>query len=198
MPDETWPPSFTLDQERILNLLTGDRFYSKPSAALREAVLNAIDAVHRRRKTAPDLEPEITVTFNRNDLTLAVADNGIGMSRNEVSTLFTKVGASAAAVEANKDSVGEFGIGVISYFMAGDAFELQTNDGENEAIGLSFSRQMLAGGGAVEMPSTQGFQGTTVTIQIRDATTFDLLLKDFSHWCRDVEGLSARSQGMIS
>jgi len=192
MPDETWPPSFTLDQERILNLLTGDRFYSNPSAALREAVLNAIDAVHRRRKTTPELVPEITVTFNRDDLTLEVVDNGIGMSRNEVSTLFTKVGASAAAVEANKDTVGEFGIGVISYFMAGDAFELQTKDGENEAIGLSFSRQMLAGGGAAEIPPTQEFQGTAVTIRIRDATIFDLLLKDFSHWCRDVEGLSAR------
>ena len=36
-PDEdTWPPEFSLDQEKILNLLTGDRFYSNPSAALRK------------------------------------------------------------------------------------------------------------------------------------------------------------------
>lgn len=80
MSDEKWPPSFTLDQERILNLLTGDRFYSNPSAALREAVLNAIDAVHRRQKTVVDLTPHITVTFNRDDLTVIVGDNGIGMS----------------------------------------------------------------------------------------------------------------------
>ena len=88
MPDETWPPSFTLDQEKVLNLLTGDRFYSNPSAALREAVLNAIDAVQRRRKTAFDLSPDITVTFNRDDLTVAVADNGIGMNRVDVNALF--------------------------------------------------------------------------------------------------------------
>jgi len=140
MLDETWPPAFTLDQESILNLLTGDRFYSNPSAALREAVLNAIDAVHRRRKTAPELKPQITVTFNSDDMTLAVADNGIGMNCNDVESLFTKVGASAATAESNKDSVGEFGIGVISYFMAGDAFTLQTNDGQSEPIGLSFTR----------------------------------------------------------
>jgi len=70
MPDEPWPPSFTLDQETILNLLTSDRFYSNPSAALREAVLNAIDAVQRRRTTAFDPLPDITVTFNRDDLTM--------------------------------------------------------------------------------------------------------------------------------
>lgn len=123
MPDEPWPPLFTLDQERILNLLTGDRFYSNPSAALREAVLNAVDAVQRRRTNA--FEPDITVTFNIDDLTIAVADNGIGMNRADVNSLFTKVGASAATAEAKKKSVGEFGIGVISYFMAGDAFDLQ-------------------------------------------------------------------------
>lgn len=187
-----WPPSLTLDQERILTLLTGDRFYSNPSAALREAVLNAIDAVQRRQNAEPDVRPEIVVTFHRDNSTLAVADNGIGMSREGVSSLFTKVGASASKFDGKRGSVGEFGIGVISYFMVGDAFELQTNDAESEPIGLSFRREMLAGGDAKEIPSTRPVQGTTVTIQIRDAETFDLLLNSFPHWCRDVEGLSAR------
>ena len=192
MSDDTWPPSFTLDQERILSLLTGDRFYSNRSAALREAVLNGIDAVQRRRRTASDLAPDITVTFNRDDLTVAVADNGIGMNCDDVGALFTKVGASAATAEVKKESVGEFGIGVISYFMAGDAFDLQTNDGANEPIGLSFSRTMLAGGDANEITSTQESQGTTVTLRMQDAPTFDLLLNNFPHWCRDVDGLSGR------
>ena len=122
MSNESWPPEFSLDQEKILSLLTGDRFYSNPSAALREAVLNAIDAVQRRREISPDIAPEIRVTFSRDDLKLTVADNGIGMSQAEVTDLFAKVGASAATNEAKKKSVGEFGIGVISYFMAGNVF----------------------------------------------------------------------------
>jgi len=190
MPDETWPPRFTLDQERILNLLTGDRFYSNPSAALREAVLNAIDAVQRRRESVVDLLPDITVTFNRNDLTVSVADNGIGMNRTDVSALFTKVGASAATAEAKKKSVGEFGIGVVSYFMAGDAFDLHTNDGASEPLGLSFNREMLAGRVAVEITPTQESQGTTITLKIRDAAKFQLLLDSYPHWCRDVDGLT--------
>ena len=172
---KNWPPSFTLDQERILILQTGDRFYSNPSAALREAVLNSIDVVQRRRRSESELAPIIKVTFNDAEHTLAVADNGVGMSRIDVSALFTKIGASAATTEANQKSVGEFGIGVISYFMAGDVFELQTNDGQTEPIGLSFSKAILAGGGATEIPPTQTSQGTTVTIRARSAETFDLL-----------------------
>jgi hypothetical protein len=189
MGENAWPPIFTLDQEKILNLLTGDRFYSNPSAALREAVLNAIDAINRRRKIIPELLSEITVVFERDDLTLTVSDNGIGMSRNDVNALFTKVGASAATAENNKDSVGEFGIGVISYFMAGDAFELQTNDGNSEPIGLYFDKNMFAGGSAVEAVPVQKSQGTTVKIRIRDITIFNILIENFPYWCRDVEGL---------
>ena len=114
------------------------------------------------------------------------------MSQAEVTALFTKVGASAATSEVNTKSVGEFGIGVISYFMAGDTFELQTCDGENLPIGLSFDRHMLSGGTATKIPATQQSQGTTITIDIRDVPTFKLLLESFSHWCRDVEGLSAQ------
>ena len=189
--NETWPPEFSLDQEKILNLLTGDRFYSNPSAALREAILNSIDAVHRRRQIAADLPPEIQVTFNSDDQTLTVADNGVGMNQTEVSALFVKVGASAATEEAKKESVGEFGIGVISYFMAGDSFELQTYDGKTDPIGLSFDRRMLSGGASTELSPTQQSQGTTITIHIRNVGTFDVLLDSFPHWCRDVEGLSA-------
>ena len=192
MSNQPWPPEFSLDQERILNLLTGDRFYSNPSAALREAILNAIDAVHRRRQSAPDLTPEIQVSFDRNNQTLTMADNGVGMNQTEVRDLFTKVGASAATQEAKKESVGEFGIGVISYFMAGDKFALQTYDGKTDRVGLSFEKHLLSGGSAATLEPTQQSQGTTITIHIRDSATFDVLFDSFPHWCRDVEGLSAQ------
>ena len=167
-----WPPSFTLDQERILNLLTGDRFYSNSSAALREAVLNAIDAVHRRRLTENGLNPCITVTFNCDELTLLVSDNGDGMDRSAITRLFTRIGASAAELEAGRGSVGEFGIGVTSYFMAGDSFSVQTFDGSTEPIGLKFTREMLAGGAAAALAPTRETRGTTLeTEPVNDSET---------------------------
>ena len=192
MPVESWPPEFTIDRERILELLTGDRFYSNPSAALREAVLNAMDAIGRRRQREPALESRIDLVLDRTNLTMTIEDSGEGMSQAHVGDFFTRIGASAASVTPNSSPVGEFGIGVVSYFMAGDRFLLQTHDGRTEPLGLSFDRSILAGGRACTVPPTQSRQGTTVTIHIRDEDTFDTLVEQFPHWCRHVEGLSAR------
>lgn len=189
---DDWPPSFTIDQEAILNLLTGDRFYSDPSAALREAVLNAIDAVHRRRRTDSAIAAEIRVVFDKDALELRVDDNGVGMSSTDITALFAKVGASAARTEATKESVGEFGIGVISYFMAADEFALDTWDGTAPPVALKFPRAMLAGSTAEVLVSKRVGQGTTVILRIRSREVFDLLLKSFAHWCRDVDGLVGR------
>ena len=115
------------------------------------------------------------------------------MNKEAVTELFVKVGASAATAEATKQSVGEFGIGVISYFMAADTFTLQTFDGSSEAIGLSFNRTMLSGGAATELPPERSDQGTTVHLHVRNEQTYDVLIEHFPHWCRDVEGLSAYS-----
>ena len=192
--NNSWPPSFTLDQESILNLLTGDRFYSNASAALRESVLNAIDAIHRRKLLEPELVPSISVIFNEEALELSVSDNGIGMNQDALTNLFARIGTSASSMEANPSSVGEFGIGVISYFMAGNAFTVHTYDGENDSIGLLFSKEMLAGGKSETVVSKRKSRGTTVEIKIRDQNTYSLLLDNFPHWCRDVEGLAAQTQ----
>ncbi|MCY4255476.1 MAG: ATP-binding protein [Gammaproteobacteria bacterium] len=191
--DSGWPPELSLDQERVLNLLTGDRFYTDASAALREAVLNAIDAVHRRREEgSEDFSPTVQVTLNREDLYLEVSDNGVGMDQEDVARLFTKVGASAAMANSRNGAVGEFGIGVISYFMAGDVFQVETVGLSGHRIGLTFHKTMLAGGRATEVESSRSARGTTIRITLRDSGTFDLLAEKYPHWCRDVDGLTAR------
>ena len=79
---------------------------------------------------------------------------------------------------------------MISYFMAGNLFTLQTYDGTTAPIGLSFDRHILSGGTATKVSPTQQSRGTSITIQILDTDTFALLLDSFPFWCRDVEGLS--------
>ena len=191
---EGWPPRFTLSRHKILQLLTGTRFYADPSAALREAILNAIDAAARRRELDPDFEPAINVTIDRDQRTLRVDDNGIGMDVHSITNFFAKVGASLAELEQNPQSVGEFGIGVVSYFMAGESFQLQTYDGVSEPIGLRFDKSMLEeeDGEAIDVPASMTSRGTSLTISIRDAETLELLVTQFPHWCRDVQGLAAQ------
>src|SRR5258708_2143851 len=115
-----------MDAAHILELLTGDRFYSSKDAALREAVLNPIRACHRPATAGPSLVQAISVLFDDKDLTLTISDNGDGMGAGEVTSLFARVGASMSRVSNNVDSVGEFGIGVVSFFLVADEFELHS------------------------------------------------------------------------
>ena len=75
--------------------------------------------------------------------------------------------------------------------MAGDSFSVQTCDGASNPIGLRFTREMLAGEAATLLPPTRSTRGTTIMIDVRDQATFELLIESYSHWCRDVSGLTA-------
>lgn len=190
---EDWPPKFELDREKILDLLTGDRFYSNASASLREAILNALDATFRRSEAeSTTYRPRISVTFDQSQLRLTVEDNGDGMGRAEVKELFTTIGASAAELHARGNvGVGEFGIGVVSYFMSSDVFEIETCNGDEEPLGLRFRKEMYAGGAAEEFSPDRTSQGTTLRLDIRNQSTFELLLAKYPYWCRDVPNLTA-------
>lgn len=189
--EEQWPPRLTLDVKRILNLLTGDRFYSSKDAALREAILNAVDACTRHEAKATGFEPRIQIVFDDETQSVTIEDNGDGMSRHEVSSLFAMIGASMAQI-AEVEAVGEFGIGVISYFLVCDRFTIETLRDESDAIGLEFSIDMLdAATPATERTASRSEVGTTVTLDVRDESLYQLLVDRFSHWCRDVAGLTA-------
>lgn len=198
MPSDNWPPKFTIHQESILGLFTGETFYSSVDASIREAVLNAIDAVGRQRDTDPSLSADIAVTFDRQSRTVTVTDNGDGMRKTEVAQLFTKIGSSAATLaSAAKDgqyrAVGEFGIGVLSYFLICHQFELHSLRIGSEPIGLEFSRAMLDGRSqARSVEPRQTTQGTQLVLSVETEDHFKCLLEKFPHWVRHVDGLRAQ------
>ncbi len=189
---------FTIQQESILGLFTGETFYSSIDASIREAVLNAIDAVGRQQDADPSLSVEITVKFDRQSRTVTVADNGDGMGKAEVTQLFTKIGSSAATITtAAKDgkyrAVGEFGIGVLSYFLTCQDFELHSLRAGDEPIGLKFSRDMLDGHTqALPIEPRQTTQGTELVLSVKTEKYFSHLVERFPYWVRHVDGLSAK------
>ena len=193
-----WPPRFSIDQEAILHLFTGETFYSNIDASIREAILNAIDAIARRRETDPTLPTEIEVTFDRSSMTVTVKDNGDGLGQNEVSNLFTKIGASAAKLantpqDRKNIAVGEFGIGILSYFLICQRFEVHTKREGHDAIGLTFSRTMLDATTQAELIETsRELTGTELILSLEQEQHFDRLLGKFPHWIRDVDGLVAK------
>lgn len=200
MPESDWPPRFTVATQNILELFTGESFYSSVDASIREAVLNAIDSIGRRRETEAGISSQIEVVFDRQASTVTVSDNGDGMGPGELTDFFSKVGASVAEFTARHKSdgysaVGEFGIGVLSYFLVCDQFEVHTVRQEHEAIGLVFPRSMLnAEDPAIVTDPKRTEVGTTLILSIREAKYLNLLIDRFPYWMRDVEGLIARCE----
>jgi len=198
MTQATWPPKFTLDTSHLLQLFVGERFYSSADAAIREAVLNAIDACGRRAMVEPGASCEIKLIFDEQANTMTISDNGDGMGKEELSQLFSKVGSSASELakqdsQDQYDAVGEFGIGVISYFLVCDQFEVHTvRVGSEEPLGLKFDRSMLDGEeSASSVPAKRKEPGTTVEFVVRDSDLLVHLIEKYSYWVRDVPGLQA-------
>lgn len=184
-----WPPPLTLETEPVLKLFTGENFYSSADAALREAVLNAIDAIGRRGGVGP----EISICFDKNSQTIEVSDNGDGMGREELANLFSKVGASAAKLKGDYRPVGEFGIGALSYFLVADEYEIHTRKAESEPVSLRFSKEMLDGETpATEITPTRADTGTTLKLRVSSEDLLQKCLSRFPHWMRSVDGLEAK------
>ncbi len=194
---DDWPPRLSLEQPKILELLTGERFYSSADAALREAILNAIDACTRRVATDDALVPDITVTFDAQAHTVSIEDNGDGMTKADLVSLFTKIGSSAAdagrgAGAGSQSAIGEFGIGIASYFLACERFEVHTASESESPVALELNRAMRdAQTRSKEVACVQRIRGTTVLLHCTDAKSYDQLRGRFDHWARDVVGLAA-------
>lgn len=71
---------FTIDQAKILNLLTGHTLYNDASVVIRELVQNAIDAVRLQyfgeNETASRMNGKIIVEWDSRTRKLSVSDNG--------------------------------------------------------------------------------------------------------------------------
>ncbi len=127
--------NFTLDQGRILTLLTGHTLYNDSSVAIRELLQNALDAVrYQCALTGADssLEGKIKIHWNSKSREITVIDNGTGMTQQVIEDHFLKVGSSRYQDDdfrkENPDfyPISRFGIGVLSAFMIADEVEITT------------------------------------------------------------------------
>lgn len=140
--------SFTLDQHKIIELLTGHTLYNDSSVVVRELVQNSLDAVRLKRYIVSnekksftnEYKPRIKIIWNSKDNTLQIIDNGVGMTKEIVEQYFLKVGSSIYQDESFRNkyheysSISRFGIGVLSCFMVADDVEVWTSTPDEPEI----------------------------------------------------------------
>ena len=133
---------FSLDQNRILDLLVGHTLYNDSSVVLRELSQNSLDAV-KLQKYICDIEskqfsPKIDIHWDENKRELSFLDNGTGMTLEVIENHLLKVGSSRYHDESfikkypDFSSISRFGIGLLTCFLIANDLDIITKSTENE------------------------------------------------------------------
>ena len=157
--------------------------YSDRDIFLRELVSNAADANSKLRRLSDLGETELSaddrliirVTFDSEAGTLAVEDNGIGMTVDEIRRYINQIAFSGVMdfVEKYKDKgaesggiIGHFGLGFYSAFMIADKVRIDTRSWQPEAEAASWESE--DGMAYVMGPSDRTDRGSRITVTLSD------------------------------
>jgi molecular chaperone HtpG len=173
--------SFQAEVSRLLDIVAHS-LYSEKEIFLRELISNASDACDRLRYAAltepalaeGDSAYRVVLTPDKAARTLSVADNGIGMSRDELIENLGTIARSGTAAfvsqlsgDARKDMslIGQFGVGFYSAFMVADRVEVVARKA-GEAEGW---RWVSDGKGEFTIePQPDAARGAAIIIHLRE------------------------------
>jgi Histidine kinase-, DNA gyrase B-, and HSP90-like ATPase len=191
--------SFRPNTEKLLQLLSGTALYGNPLMAVRELLQNAFDAVRekiaytrlsQKSPANPQLALQIeglhtvSLRFEIDDegCFLVCTDNGIGMTRSIIENHLLVSGTSARhdVLELERRCVkngfplgrtGQFGIGVLSYFMIAERVVINTKrsqePGDSESSGWRFDTAGVGSFGELKKQHSWP-PGTQVRLHLRD------------------------------
>lgn len=174
---------FQSEVKQLLHLMIHS-LYSNKEIFLRELISNASDAADKlrfRALSSPELyegdgELRVRVSTNKEQRTLNIADNGIGMSRDEIidnlgtiAKSGTKAFLESIGSDQAKDSqlIGQFGVGFYSAFIVADKVTVRTR-----AAGAAAEEGVLwesAGEGEYNVADVvKADRGTEITLHLRE------------------------------
>lgn len=169
----------TMDQARIMELMTGEELYDNNDVFVRELLQNAIDATLLRLEMDPNFsQKDARIDLwewndKDGDIWFRIDDQGTGMTRGMLQRYFLKVGNSYYnSQELKRDlrdhgrtgdfqAISRFGIGFLSCFLCGNFAEVSTlyfdpRKNEEES-GTSFTRRGSNYGLRLQVTGLQGY-----------------------------------------
>ncbi|WP_162302866.1 molecular chaperone HtpG [Serratia sp. P2ACOL2] len=174
---------FQSEVKQLLHLMIHS-LYSNKEIFLRELISNASDAADKLRFRAlstPELyegdgELRVRLSFDKEQRTLTIADNGIGMSREEVienlgtiAKSGTKAFLESIGSDQAKDSqlIGQFGVGFYSAFIVADKVTVRTRAAGAPADQGVFWESVGEGDYIIADISKED-RGTEITLHLRE------------------------------
>src|SRR6056297_1804567 len=179
---------FQTEAKQLLHLMIHS-LYSNREIFLRELISNASDAIDKLRFAAladdalleGNADYEIRVEVDKEANTLTIADNGIGMSRDEVIDHLGTIAKSGTASflesltgDEKKDSqlIGQFGVGFYSAFIVAERVEVFTRKaGEPKEAGVLWESHGESEFSIGDLPRDE--RGTSIRLFLKpDCTEF--------------------------
>ncbi len=153
--------------------------YSDHEIFLRELVSNAVDATQKLKtlKERGDFKGElgnlaVKVQLDKENSTLTISDNGIGMTEEEIDKYINQIAFSGVTdfLDKYKDNanaiIGHFGLGFYSAFMVSKKVEIITKSYKDDAKAVKWS---CDGSPAYEIEDTEKAErGTDIVLHIDD------------------------------
>jgi molecular chaperone HtpG len=198
---ESNPPkgqqNFGADVSRLLRIVT-HALYTNHDVFLRELISNSADACDRLRYDAisnPELIKDnsdfrICTYKDSTARTLTVVDNGIGMSKDEMTDNLGTIAKSgtAALMEQmeqagdKKDKlklIGQFGVGFYAGFMVANNIQVVSRKAGSDEIWLwesnGYDGFIVRKASQIEASRLDGARGTAITLSIKDDASEFLL-----------------------
>jgi molecular chaperone HtpG len=171
--------NITIHTENIFPIIKKS-LYTDHEIFLRELISNAVDAIAKVKMVsfAGDFsgeigEPAIHISIDKDQKTLSIADNGIGMNLDEVKKYINQVAFSSAEEfiqkyqkEGDQAIIGHFGLGFYSSFMVASLVEIDTLSYRDGATAVHWS---CDGSPSFEITeSSRTDRGTTITLTLQD------------------------------
>lgn len=187
MSDQNKQPSqkhsFQAEVAQLLHLVTHS-LYSNPEIFLRELISNASDACDKLRFEGinhpefyeNDPELHVRVTLDKDNKTITISDNGIGLSEQEaidnlgtIAKSGTKDFMSKLSGDQKSDAqlIGQFGVGFYSGFIVAEKITVESRRAGTEAT--EGVRWISTGTGDFEVAQIEkASRGTDIILHLRD------------------------------
>ncbi len=175
---------FKTESKKILDLMINS-VYTNKDIFLRELISNASDAIDKLyyksltdRKVKLDKDDFcIRINLDKENRTITILDNGIGMSEQELDENLGIIAKSGSSLfkemnEKNKDIniIGQFGVGFYSAFMVAKEIRVLS-----KAFGSDEAYEWVSDGadGYSVSKATKDEAGTLITLYLKDNTDTD-------------------------
>ncbi len=171
---------FKSESKKLLDLMINS-IYTNKDIFLRELISNASDAIdklHYQMLTDKSLKMEndfeINLSLNKDDRTITISDNGIGMSEDELEKNLGTIAESGSEnfkklLKENKDVniIGQFGVGFYSAFMVSDKITVIT---KNAHSNKAYKWESVGADGYIIEETEKAEDGTDIILHIKKKT----------------------------